>query len=108
MSQHRNCSNCFVKFDKTKDSISKNNTLQLIKKYDILKPGRTVSIYLKHSLEGGHSSDFHEKGKLIREMEDKNLLFDEEICATLAYDIELVEWCVFNFNKKRYQKQNTN
>lgn len=76
--------------------------------HDILKPGRTVSIYLKHSLEGDHSSDFHEKDKLIREMEDKNLLFDEEICVTLAHDIELVEGCVLNFNKKRYQKQNKN
>lgn len=80
-------------FDKEKRKVLYNQVK------DILKPGKNVSIYLKHSLEGYHSSDFEEKQELINEVEEEELSFDEEICDTLAHNVELVEGCVLIFRK---------
>ena len=69
--------------------------------HDVLKPGKTLSIYLRHSLKGHHEGYFkeEEKDELIHEIEERGFTFDEEICNTLAHDVELVEGCVLNFTR---------
>ena len=69
--------------------------------YDVLKTGKILSVYLHHSLKGHHKGDFkeEEKEELKQEIEEMGFVFDEEICGTLAHDVELVNGCVLNFNK---------
>lgn len=69
--------------------------------HDVLKSGKTLSIYLRHSLKGLHKGDFKEEEKedLKQEIEEMGFVFDEEICDTLAHDVELVNGCVLNFNR---------
>lgn len=69
--------------------------------YNILKPGKTLSVYVKHALDGHHTGELKEDGKqnLIDEIEEEDLIFDREICETLPHDVELVQGCVLNFRK---------
>ncbi len=69
--------------------------------YDVLKAGKTLSVYLRHSLKGYDDGGFKEEEKeyIIKEIEKTGFTFDEDICGTLTHDVELVEGCVMNFTK---------
>ncbi|MFP4051997.1 MAG: class I SAM-dependent methyltransferase [Thermoplasmata archaeon] len=73
---------------------------------DVLKPGKTLSIYLRHGLSEEHRKDYSSdafteeyKEELVKELKEADLIFDEEICKTLVHDVEFVEGCVLNFRK---------
>lgn len=69
--------------------------------YEVLKTENILSVYLHHSLKVHQKDDFkeEEKEELKQEIEDIGFVFNEEICGTLAHDVELVEGCVLNFSK---------